>query len=49
MKNSIALKGLIGLVRTCQLTAGSAKNEMPRMAQNAAMSLPDHVIGTESP
>ena len=22
---------------------------MPRMAQNAAMSFPDHVIGTESP
>ena len=31
------------------LTAGSAKKEMPRMAQKAAISLPGHVIGTASP
>ena len=32
-----------------KLTAGKAKKEMPRMAQNAAMSFPAHVIGTASP
>ena len=31
------------------LTAGSAKKEMPRMAQKAAMSFPGHVMGTVSP
>jgi len=31
------------------LTAGRAKNEMPRMAQKAAMSFPGQVDGTASP
>ena len=31
------------------LTAGRAKNEIPNIAQKAAISLPHHVIGTVSP
>lgn len=31
------------------LTAGRAKNEMPRMEQKAAISFPGQVLGTESP
>lgn len=31
------------------LTAGRAKNEIPKMAENAAMSFPAQVVGTTSP
>ena len=37
------------LVMQWLLTAGKAKNEMPHIAQKAAISLPAHVIGTVSP
>ena len=31
------------------LTAGSAKKEIPSMAEKAAISFPAHVVGTTSP
>lgn len=49
VKDSAAIEIAIAIAIAVALTAGSAKKDMPRRAQQEAINLPCQVMGTMSP